>query len=46
MFVPPTIAHIESTVPPGVPLILAPIASGKTLFERIADRGIWPSNSA
>ena len=26
----------------GVPLILAPIASGKTLLERVEERGKWP----
>ena len=43
---PGTIEHIESTLPASVPLILAPVASGKTLLERIEERGLWPSNSA
>ena len=43
---PDTIEHIERTLPPGVPLILARTASGKTLLERIEERGLWPSNSA
>ena len=43
---PGTIEHIEATLPAGVPLIFAPIASGKTLLERVEERGLWPSNSA
>ena len=43
---PGTIEHIEATLPVGVPLILAPVASGKTLLERVEERGLWPSNSA
>ena len=43
---PGTIAHIENTIPPGVPLILARVASGKTLLERVEERGMWPSKSA
>ena len=39
---PGTIEHIEYTVPPGVPLILAHTASGKTLLERVQERGLWP----
>ena len=42
---PGTMEHIEATIPPGVPLILAPVASGKTLLERVEERGRWPSNS-
>ena len=30
-------------MPPGVPLILAPVASGKTLLERVEERRMWPS---
>ena len=41
-----TVAHIAATLPAGVPLIFAPVASGKTLLERVAERGLWPSNSA
>ena len=37
-----TLAHIEATMPPGVPLRLAYTASGKTLLERVAERGMWP----
>ena len=39
---PGTIEHIESTLPAGVPLILAPVASGKTLLDRVEERGKWP----
>ena len=38
--------HIENTIPPGVPLILARVASGKTLLQRVEERGMWPSKSA
>ena len=41
----PCIDHIENTMPPGVPLILAPIASGKTLLERVEERGKWPDSA-
>ena len=40
-----TIPHIQTTLPEGVPLILAPVASGKTLLERVEGRGMWPSSS-
>ena len=43
---PGTIEHIQSTIPVGVPFILAPVASGKTLLDRIEERGMFPSNSA
>ena len=43
---PGTIEHIENTIPPGVPLIMAPVTSGKTLLEQVEERGMWPSNSA
>ncbi len=39
---PGTVEHIRSTLPPGIPLILAPVASGKTLLARVAERGKWP----
>ncbi|MCY4406192.1 MAG: hypothetical protein OXC15_07475 [Rhodospirillaceae bacterium] len=32
---PGTIEHIRATLPPAVPLILAPVASGKTLLDRV-----------
>ena len=43
---PGTIKHIEATLPAGVPLILAPVASGKSLLDRIEERGMWPSSKA
>ena len=43
---PGTIEHIEATLPARVPLIFAPVASGKTLLERVEERGLWPSSSA
>ena len=39
---PGTVEHIESTLPDGVPLIFAPVASGKTLLDRVYERGKWP----
>ena len=43
---PGTIEHIENTIPPGVPLVMAPVTSGKSLLERIEERGRFPSKSA
>ena len=43
---PGTIDHIRATLPEDVPVILAPVASGKTLLERVEERGMWPSASA
>ena len=43
---PGTVEHIEATLPAGVPLIFAPVASGKTLLERVEERGLWPSSKA
>ncbi len=34
---PGTIDHILATLPEGVPLILAPVSSGKTLLDRVED---------
>ena len=39
---PGTVEFIRATLPPGVPLILAPVASGKTLLDRVEERGKWP----
>ena len=39
---PGTIGHIERTIPRGAPLILAHTASGKSLLERIEERGRFP----
>ena len=40
---PDTISLIEETIPPGVPLVLAHVTSGKTLLQRIEERGRFPS---
>ena len=40
---PGTIAHIRATLPAGVPLILAHVASGKTLLDRIEERRRFPA---
>ena len=42
---PGTIEHIEATLPKGLPLIFAPVASGKTLLDSIEERGRFPSSS-
>ena len=42
---PGTIPHIENTLPDGVPLILAPVTSGKSLLDSIEERGRFPSAS-
>ena len=36
---------IEATIPDGVPLILAPVTSGKSLLQSIEERGQFPSAS-
>ena len=41
-----TVEHIENTIPAGVSLIFAPVSSGKTLLERVEERGMWPSSKA
>ena len=41
---PGTIAHIENTIPPGVPLILARTGSGQCLLKRIEKRGRFPDS--
>ena len=38
------VPHIEATLPVGVPLIMAPVLSGKTLLGRVEERGMWPSS--
>ena len=40
---PGTIEFIRATLPPGMSLILAPVASGKTLLDSIEERGRFPS---
>ena len=39
-------SHVRDTIPPGVPLIMAPVTSGKSLLEQVEERGMWPSSSA
>ena len=39
---PGTTEHIRDTIPKGVPFIFAPLASGKTLLQRVEERGMWP----
>ena len=43
---PGTVAHVEATIPAGVPFIMARVTSGKTLLDRTEERGMFPSNSA
>ena len=40
---PGTIEFIRATLPPGMPLILAPVTSGKTLLDSIEERCRFPS---
>ena len=42
---PGTEQHIRATMPASVPLILAPVASGRTLLDAIERRGRFPSPS-
>ena len=39
---PGTVEHIHSTLPDGVPLIVAPVASGKSLLYRVEERRKFP----
>ena len=39
---PGTIEHLQNTIPAEVPLIFAPVASGKSLLEHVEERGKWP----
>ena len=39
------VEHVENTLPDGVPLILAPVTSGKSLLDSIEERGRFPSPS-
>ena len=43
---PGTVEHIERTKPPGVPLRFAYTASGKSLLDRVEERGRWPGPNA
>ena len=40
---PGTVEFIRATLPSGIPLILAPVTSGKTLLDSIEERGRFPS---
>ena len=37
-----TLDHVRATLPEGVPLVLAPVSSGKTLLDHVEERGMWP----
>ncbi len=39
---PGTVEHVEATLPAGVPPIFAPVASGKSLLDRVEERGMFP----
>ena len=39
---PGTVEHIEVTLPADVPLVMAPVSSGKTLLDRVEERGMFP----
>ena len=39
-----TLTLIQNTIPPGVPLILARTSSGKSLLQRIEERGRFPDS--
>ena len=39
---PGTVDFIRATLPPGMPLLMAPVASGETLLQRIERRGLFP----
>ena len=39
---PGTVEHVESTLPDGVPLIFAPVSSGKSLLDQVEERGKFP----
>ena len=39
---PGTIEHIEASLPDGVPLIFAPVSSGKSLLVQVEERGKFP----
>ena len=39
---PGTVDFIRATLPPGIPLVMAPVASGETLLQRIERRGLFP----
>ena len=37
-----TVEHIQATLPGGVLLIMAPVSSGKSLFDQVEERGRYP----
>ena len=39
---PGTVEQIESTLPDGVPLIFAPVSSGKSLLDQVEECGKFP----
>ena len=39
---PGTVEHIEATLPAGVPLVMAPVSSGKSLLDGVEERGMFP----
>lgn len=39
---PGTVEHIRETIPSGIPLIFADVTSGKSLLDRIEERGKFP----
>ena len=36
------VPHIEATLPVGVPLVMAPVSSGKSLLDHVEERGKFP----
>ena len=36
------VPHVEATLPAGVPLIMAPVSSGKSLLDHVEERGKFP----
>ena len=40
-----TVEHIQATLPGGVLLIMAPVSSGKSLLDQVAERGRFNSSS-
>ena len=37
-----SVEHIQATLPAGVPLVFARVTSGKSLLDRVEERGKWP----
>ena len=36
------VPHVEATLPAGVPLVMAPLSSGKSLLDHVEERGKFP----